>query len=98
MIQKGLLKKENLWDGSDAVLGLICHPNIWIRRSVALVLASTAEALPHSDTWCCLFPALGRLLRADLATFDAAEILVTAADPVRVVLSPFDASAQLSLS
>lgn len=82
MIQLGLLQKNNLWDTFDAVFGLVCHPNVWIRRSTAAILSSVARSMPHSDVWCCLFPALRRLLRADLSTFDAIEILRTAEDSV----------------
>ena len=81
-MQLGLLQKNNLWDTFDATFGLLCHPNTWIRLDTAAILASIARSMPHSDVWCCLFPALRRLLRADLSSFEATEILRTAEAPV----------------
>ena len=82
MMQLGLLTKENLWDIFDAILGLLCHPNIWIRQSTASVIANIAQAVPHADLWCCLFPVLRRLLQADVSQINEQQILESSTAPV----------------
>jgi len=87
MVHLGLMKKNNIWDILDATTGFICHPNTWIRQSMASLIYAISDVLPHVDKWCCVAPSLRPLLRTDLATFSPMEVLSSALSPVRCIFS-----------
>jgi phosphoinositide-3-kinase regulatory subunit 4 len=82
LAQLGLYQRARLWETLAIVIPLLCHPNLWIRSSAASFVASAAKALPQTDAWCSLYPALRRMLRADIKDIDELGILEASVGPL----------------
>ncbi|KAL7416414.1 hypothetical protein BDY24DRAFT_379669 [Mrakia frigida] len=70
-----LFSKPRLWDLLSLSLGLISHPNVWIRQAAAGVIASTSRRLSRSDAWCLLYPNLSPLLRSAVGSLSEEALL-----------------------
>ena len=82
LAELGLYQKSRLWETLSVVITLICHPNIWIRSSAASFIGASVKVLPDTDVWCSLYPALRKMLQADIQYIDEFSILNASVGPV----------------
>ncbi|KAI9635914.1 uncharacterized protein MKK02DRAFT_25800 [Dioszegia hungarica] len=78
----GLLARMRIWDIFQAVRGLLCHPDTWIRQGAVGLVAAAAKNLPPSDVWCILYPALRTMLRSDILVVDEPSMLSSLLSPL----------------
>lgn len=78
----GLFQKIRIWELMSGALGVMYHPNIWIRQAAVSFLASAARKLPRTDVWSILYPSLKFFLRSDVKDLDEETILTCMKSPI----------------
>lgn len=83
LAELGLYQKPKLWRTLSAVVPLLAHPNTWIRTGAAGFIAASVKLLSSTDQWCILYPAVRKLLRAEVADIKEIPLLEALVPPVR---------------
>jgi phosphoinositide-3-kinase regulatory subunit 4 len=75
MAELGLFQRSKTWELVDVVGRFTMHPNIWIRESAAMFLASAALFLSNADNQCIVLPLIRPYLKTSVKDFSELCIL-----------------------
>lgn len=78
----GILSKGRIYDIVSAVAGFLCHPNHWLRSMSALVISTASSLLPSTDVWAIVYPSVRPLLRCEVHSLSASNLLFAVQDPL----------------
>lgn len=82
LVERNSLARARVWELVSQTVGLLCHPNIWIREGTAAFLAAVSNSFDTTDRWCALYPMIKKLLRADVKDITDISLLDNAREPV----------------
>lgn len=80
--QNALLSKVKIYDIVAAVAGFLCHPNYWLRSMSALVISTASTQLSTTDVWALVYPSIRPLLRCDVHSLQASNLLFAVHSPL----------------
>lgn len=87
MAELGLFQRSKIWELVDVVGRFAMHPNIWIRESTAMFLASATLFLSTADTECIILPLIRPYLKTSVKDFSELGLLDNLKKPLsRAVL------------
>ncbi|CAO1635914.1 unnamed protein product [Parajaminaea phylloscopi] len=82
LVDGGHLGRTRIYELISLTKGLLCHPNLWIRRSTIDLLAGITESLDATDQFALAYPSIRPLLKTEIPQITAAQLLDAAKSPL----------------
>jgi len=77
-----LLTKAKVYDVVGATAGFLCHPNHWLRLMSAFIISTASTQVSTTDLWALVYPSIRPLLRCDIHTLEASNLLFAVQTPL----------------